>query len=116
MPWIKVHQLKYLLILLFCLETAAPFFAESTFRQAQVTSYISHKAEAGQADLNSILLFSEPGTEERLEHGIFESNSFILEIFSELSKFEPIRVTWFLPQEKFNTQPPLFTLHRVLLI
>lgn len=112
----KSHQLKYLLILLFSFEAVVPAFSEISATHAETSGYAGIKEESNLFDLFSILYICEPGTEERTEKGVLEVNSSFLEIFSSLIKFEPIFITWILPQEKFNSQPPLFTLHRVLLI
>lgn len=116
MRWVKLHQLKYLLILLVCFETTAPAFSDTSVRHAEKTCCIYQNAKASRADLISILFISEPGAEERIEQVTFEHSSFILEIFNDLLKFQSASITWYLPQKKFNTHPPLFTLHRVLLI
>jgi hypothetical protein len=116
MRWAKLNLLKYFLILLFCFESVVPVFSQIPARHLVTQGLAGVKAENNSIDHFSLLFIVEPGTEEQAEKGIVDTRSTFHEIFSELIKFNPALVTWVLPVNKENSQPPLFTLHRVLLI
>lgn len=62
------------------------------------------------------LLCEEVGSEEREgKNNCFLSVSFV-EVYSQLQKFQPIRITWSILKDQFDTKPSLFTLNRALLI
>ncbi|MFN3839434.1 MAG: hypothetical protein ACK4RF_01895, partial [Cyclobacteriaceae bacterium] len=106
----------YLLILLFSFETTAPVFSEISVKHTETTCCISLKAEVKPSDWISLIFLTESGAEERIEKGTLATDSFFLEIFNALIKFKPFRITWPLPEEKFSSQPSLFTRYRTLLI
>ena len=67
-------------------------------------------------DLLNHLICEEVNSEERKDKDdCFISVSFV-EVFNELEKFQSVQIAWLLPKDRFDTQPSLFTLHRVLLI
>lgn len=112
--------LKLFAILIFSFELLAPILLIAKPKQTALNSPLtleySITQQAKPLDLLSQLLFEEVGCEEREgKDGFFLSVSFV-EVYNQLQKFQPIQSTWFLPKDQFDTQPSLFTLHRVLLI
>jgi len=112
--------LKLFAILIFSFELLAPVLlmakSKQTTNDSPATLSCNITEQAKPADLLSQLLFEEVGSEEREgKDGCLLSVCFV-EVYNQLQKFQPIQVTWFLPKDKFDTQPSLFTLHRVLLI
>jgi hypothetical protein len=110
--------LKVFVILLFSFELFAPVIVpvsdtnQDSFSKATVQ-------QAGQTqpfDLFSHFIFEEVSSEEREGKDDFLTGPCFIELFSELQKFESAQITWPLPKEHFDTHPPLFTLHRELLI
>lgn len=118
MPLRYNRVLKLLAILLFSFELLAPAYFVSTANSPEEKNDQHHLTSRSHSfDLLSHLIFEETCSEEEREgkeHAL--TTLFYTEVFSELQKFEPARVNWLLPREKFDTQPALFTLHRVLLI
>jgi hypothetical protein len=70
----------------------------------------------GSFDCLSHLFYEENNGEER-EGKDYDNNFFYyIEIFNDLEKFKSIEITWSIPNERVDSQPSLYTLHRVLLI
>jgi hypothetical protein len=109
---------RILAILLFSFELLAPAVligtpeSNLTFEQGELNINQHHQS----LDFITHLICEEASSEER-EHkdSCFISVSFI-EVFNELEKFRSIQISSLLPKDRFNSQPSLFTLHRVLLI
>lgn len=111
--------LKVFAILLFSFELLLPVAAMAlptgTFTHANHSANTLSE-HTYSTDLLSQLLFEEINNEEREgKENLLISVCFI-EIFSELQKFKPVRLTWQLPRQRFDTQPALFTLHRAFQI
>jgi hypothetical protein len=110
--------LRIFAILLFSLELLAPAVLLGA-PESSLTSEntISHLREQNQPiDLIAHLIFEEVNNEEREGKDDYLISVCFIEVFNELEKFEPAQVTWSLPKDRFDTQPSLYTLHRVLLI
>lgn len=111
-------MLRVFAILLFSFELLAPAVLlgapESNLTSENTLSQISEQNQS--LDLIAHLLFEEVNNEEREGKDDFLISVCFIEVFNELQKFEPIQVTWSLPKDRFDTQPSLYTLHRVLLI
>jgi hypothetical protein len=111
--------LKLFAILIFSIELIVPTLV-AAFEQdhvptaksgAQLTNVIT------SVDFLTTLLCEEASNEEEREG----KDDYVIcvaytEVFSHLQKFEPSRITWTQPKEKFDIQPSLYRLHRVLLI
>jgi hypothetical protein len=110
--------LRIFAILLFSFELLAPAFVlgvpESNLHSQSVKIHISEQNQP--IDLIAHLIFEEVNNEEREGKDDYLISVCFIEVFNELQKFEPIQVTWSLPKDRFDTQPSLYTLHRVLLI
>ncbi len=111
-------MLRVFAILLFSFELLAPAIVlgapESTLTSENT---ITHLREQNQPiDLIAHLIFEEVNNEEREGKDDYLISVCFIEVFNELQKFEPIQVTWSLPIDRFDSQPSLYTLHRVLLI
>lgn len=109
--------LRIFAILLFSFEMLAPELwlgdHESIVTQKS-TTYVSDQNHS--IDLISHLLCEEAGNEEREEKNDYLIDVCFVEVFNELQKFQPVQITWSLPKDRFDIQPSLYTLHRVLLI
>ena len=109
---------RLLAVLVFTFELLAPaLFCHSEIASESINNQKLLVDHSGSLDLLSHLIFEEVSNEESREgkeHGL--TQLWFTELFSVLRKFEPTNVTWTLPRERFDTQPSLFTLHRVLLI
>jgi hypothetical protein len=109
---------RIIAVLVFSFELLAPALFAPSEHACEAMNNQRHLVESGGSlDLLSHLIFEEVNNEESREgkeHGF--TQLWFTEVFSVLQKFEPANVTWPLPKERFNTQPSLFTLHRVLLI
>ncbi len=110
--------LRIFAILLFSFELLAPAVLlgspESNLISEHTTSHFSKQNQP--LDLIAHLIFEEVNNEEREGKDDFLISVCFIEVFNELQKFEPVQVTWSLPKDRFDTQPSLYTLHRVLLI
>jgi len=117
MPFRYNKILKRFAILLFSFEMLAPAILMATPETYYGSNHTNtlNKSERS-IDFLTHLIFEEVNSEEREGKNDFLIGISFIELFSELQKFEPIQVTWSLPKEHFDTHPPLFTLHRVLLI
>jgi hypothetical protein len=112
--------LKLFAILIFSFELLAPFAFIASQKEATEDTPskdgYSIRESIQSVDLLSHLIFEEVGSEEREgKNDCFISVCFV-EVFSELKKFEPVRITWSVPKDQFDTQPSLFKLHRALII
>ena len=67
-------------------------------------------------DLLTHLICEEAGNEEREGKDDYLIDVCFVEVFNILQKFQPIQITWSIPKDRFDVQPSLYTLHRVLLI
>ena len=117
MPFRYSKILRLFAILLFSFEMLAPavlMATPETYPESQQTESLN-KSERS-IDFLTHLIFEEVNSEEREGKNDCLIGISFIELFSELQKFEPIQVTWSLPKEHFDTHPPLFTLHRVILI
>lgn len=111
--------LKLFAILIFSFDLLAPVVLIASPEQARESvSTIGYglSKQAHPIDLLSQLLFEEVGSEEREgKNNCFLSVCFV-EVYSQLQKFQPIRITWSILKDQFDTKPSLFTLNRALLI
>jgi hypothetical protein len=110
--------LRIFAILLFSFEVLSPALLLGTpDNHLFEVNTITHLTEQNQSiDLIAHLIFEEANNEEREDKDDFLISVCFIEVFNELQKFEPIQVTWSLPKDRFDIQPSLYTLHRVLLI
>lgn len=110
--------LRIFAILLFSFELLAPAVLlgtpEGDLHSENTISLYSNQNQP--LDLIAHLIFEEANNEEREDKDDFLISVCFIEVFNELQKFEPIQVTWSLPKDRFDIQPSLYTLHRVLLI
>jgi len=111
-------MLRIFAILLFSFELLAPALWLHNDGSEPATPKLSfHFSEQTQPiDLISHLLFEEVNNEEREGKDDFLIGVCYTEVFNELQKFVPMQINWSLPKDRFNIQPSLYTLHRVLLI
>jgi len=117
MPFRYNKILKLFAILLFSFEMMAPAVLMATPEIHPERQHAKSLNESDRSiDFLTHLIFEEVSSEEREGKDDCLIGISFIELFSELQKFEPIQITWSLPKEHFDTQPPLFTLHRVLLI
>jgi len=111
--------LKLFAILIFSFELLAPvFFISKPMQARESISSIGYtlSEQTLPVDLLTQLLCEEVGSEEREgKNDCFLSVCFV-EVYSQLQKFQPLRITWSLLKDQFDTKPSLFTLNRVLLI
>lgn len=117
MPFRYSKILRLFAVLLFSFEMLAPAVLMAnpeTYPESLYTKTLNKSEQS--IDFLTHLIFEEVNSEEREGKNDSVVGIGFIELFSELQKFEPIQVTWSLPKEHFDTQPPLFTLHRVLLI
>lgn len=110
--------LKLIAILLFSFELLAPaaFSSTENGNSTAITDTTKYSTLSHSLDFLSHLIFEESGSEEEREAKHTLNSLVFTEVFSELQKFEPLNVTWSSPIERFDTQPALFRLHRVLII
>jgi hypothetical protein len=110
--------LRVFAILLFSFELFAPaLLLGAPEHDLNSKNSISQLSEQNPPiDLITHLIFEEINNEEREGKNDFLISVCFIEVFNELQKFEPVQITWSLPKDHFDTQPSLFTLHRVLLI
>ncbi|MBL7871063.1 MAG: hypothetical protein JNM78_05595 [Cyclobacteriaceae bacterium] len=112
--------LKLFAILIFSFELLAPVGLSAsqngTFEDSSLNNRSSVRESTQSVDSLSQLIFEEVGSEEREDKNECLISVCFVEVFSELQKFEPVHIAGSLPKDQFDTQPPLFTLHRVLLI
>jgi len=110
--------LRVLAIFLFSFQLLAPALIlgspESVLAAKNIKIQISEQNQP--ADLITHLIFEEANSEEREGKDDYLISVCFIEVFNELQKFQPVHITWSLPKDRFDTQPSLFTLHRVLLI
>ena len=116
---LKYHKvLRIFAILLFCIEILTLVSSLGTSENHNVTGkgFVNIASNHQTLDLLNHLICEEVSSEEREnKYDCFISVCFV-EVFNELEKFQPVQITWLLPKERFDTQPSLFTLNRVLLI
>jgi len=117
MPFRYNKILRLFAILLFSFEMLAPAVLMATPENYPKSQHAESLNESKRPiDFLTHLIFEEVNNEEREGKNDGLIGLSYIELFSELLKFEPIQVTGSLPKEHFDTHPPLFTLHRVLLI
>jgi len=111
-------MLRVFAILLFSFEMLAPALLmgapESTLTSENTITHLTGQNQP--IDLIAHLIFEEVNNEEREGKDDYLISVCFIEVFNKLQKFEPIHVTWSLPKDRFDTQPSIYTLHRVLLI
>jgi hypothetical protein len=108
--------LKLVAILLFLFELLAPAVFATTQPSSEVKSEgINFTSFSHSFDLFSGLIFEEASEEREGKDHTLTGICFV-EIFSILQKFKPVNTSWLTPHQRFDIQPSLFTLHRVLLI
>lgn len=108
--------LKIVAILLFSLELLAPaVFATSHPSSESKSENTNFESLPHSFDTFSNLIFEEVSEEREGKNHALTGICFI-EIFSTLHKFKSSNFTRLIPHQRFDTQPPLFTLNRVLLI
>jgi hypothetical protein len=110
--------LRILAILLFSLELFAPALAlgapENSFSDECVIHFTTNQTQS--IDLISNLVFEVTNSEEREGKEDCLISVCFVEVFNQLQKFQPLQITWSAPKDRFDIQPSLYTLHRVLLI
>jgi hypothetical protein len=112
----KFVLVKYLVILLFAFELLAPAFLDEALSLLDnFGSSLSLQKATNQIDVLGILFIEESGSAERNEKNGIDT-AHCTETFSALMQFKPCSITWLLPNKKNNSQPSLYTLHRVLRI
>jgi hypothetical protein len=109
--------LRIFAILLFSFEMLAPALwlgeHESSITQKS-TTYFNNQNQP--VDLLTHLICEEASNEEREGKDDYLLGVCFVEVFNELQKFQSVQITWSLPKDRFDIQPSLYTLHRVLLI
>lgn len=111
------RMLRILAILLFTVELFAPSLFASERPVGATTESKKVLAESVQSiDLLAHFLFEENTSETKEGKDDVILSACCFEVFNQLQKFEIARVTWSLPRERFDTQPALYQLHRVLII
>lgn len=99
------------------MELLAPAFARPEVLHASQPDYQAYfTTESAHNNLCSLLFFEEQGSEERESKHTFANACAAIEIFNDLKKFKPVSITRIHPAEQSNSQPLLFTLHRVFRI
>lgn len=110
-------MLRIFAILLFSFELLAPALwlgdHEKNISQKSTTSYSDQHQPI---DLITHIICEEASSEEREGKDDYLIDVCFVEVFNELQKFQPVQITWSLPKDRFDIQPSLYTLHRVLLI
>jgi len=116
---LKYHKvLRIFAILLFCIEilTLVSSLGAGENHNETGKGFVNIASNHQPLDFLNHLICEEASSEEReSKYDCFISVCFV-EVFNELEKFQPVQITWLLPKERFDTQPSLFTLNRVLLI
>jgi len=111
-------MLRIFALVLFSFELLAPATLldapeiNSSAERGIISIAIHHQS----LDFISHLLCEEASSEEREDKNDCLISVCFVEVFNELQKFQPVQIRWLLPKDRFDTQPSLFTLHRVLLI
>lgn len=112
-------MLRIFAILLFSFEMLAPALwlgdHESSITQKS-TTYLSLIDQHHVIDLLTHIICEEASNEEREGKDDYLIDVCFIEVFNELQKFQPVQITWSPPKDRFDIQPSLYTLHRVLLI
>lgn len=112
--------LKLFAILVFSFELLAPAILiaapKESFNDNETKELSSIYESVHSFDLLSHLIFEEINNEEKEGKDDYLISVCFIEVFNELQKFEPILITGSLPKDRFDTQPSLYTLHRVFLI
>jgi hypothetical protein len=109
--------LKYLVILLFSFELLAPSFIASSERQGEERPQnYSFTNYTGTVDYLSALLYEENSSEERESKDSLYPSIYFFDVLNDLEKFKTQSVPRLVEKERFDTQPSLYTLHRVLRI
>ncbi len=117
MPFRYNKALKLFAILLFSFEMLAPAVLITSPETSLDSPNSKRLSESNRTvDLLAHLIFEEVGSEEREGKDDCLIGLNFTEVFNELQKFENTQITWSLPKDRFDTQPSLFKLHRVLLI
>jgi hypothetical protein len=113
----KFSALRSLLVFLFCFQFLASWAATAiTARHhASAVSYNHLSEDTHSTDLILHILCEETSSEERTEK-TSHATIIVFEVFSELSKFESVKVTRRLPHNLFDLSPPKYSLHQVFLI
>ncbi len=103
-------------ILLFSFELLAPsvLIAKAKRIEPDGTSTLGQSNQS--FDFLSHLIFEEVGSEEREGKNDCLMGPCFTEVFNNLQKFQPVHIPWSLTKKRFDTHPPLFALHGVLLI
>ena len=111
-------MLRIFAILLFRFELFAPALWLQNDNNALTSqkSTFQFSEQTQPLDLITHLLFEEANNEEREGKDDFLIDVCYIEVFNVLQKFIPLQVNWSLPKDRFDIQPSLYTLHRVLLI
>jgi len=120
----QCKAMKFLSVLLFLSELLAPavFASVSDVSLAREDSRVMLISTTHQQSLMALALFEESSSEgEREGKGSDEVFAFVdhtccIELFNTLEKFEPVKAEIALIKERFDTHPPLFTLHCVYTI
>jgi len=107
--------LKLVAILLFLFELLAPAVFATTQSSEVKSESANFTSLSHSFDLFSGLIFEEASEEREGKDHTLTGICFV-EIFSSLQKFKPANTAWLTPHQRFDVQPSLFTLHRVLLI
>ncbi|HRJ30353.1 MAG TPA: hypothetical protein PLV21_03085 [Cyclobacteriaceae bacterium] len=109
--------MRSVLVFLFCFELLVSWGA-SAITAGHPSSAIpsSHLSEDLHAtDLIHHIICEETSSEERVEK-TSHASVIVFEVFSELSKFESVKITWRIPHKLFDSSPPKYSLHQVFLI
>lgn len=120
----QCKSMKLLSVLLFLSELLAPalYASVSEISLAKEDNQVMLVSTAHQQSLMALALFEESSSEgEREGKGSDEVFAFIdhtycIELFNTLEKFEPVKAEVTPVKERFDTHPPLFTLHCVYTI
>lgn len=110
-------MLRIFAILLFSFEMLAP-----ALWLGDHVSCITQKSTTCLSDQNqpidliTHIICEEASNEEREGKDDYLIDVCFIEVFNELQKFQPVQITWSPPKDRFDIQPSLYTLHRVLLI
>ena len=109
--------LKHFIILLFSFELLAPAFMTGPLTQHfDKSSDAQYSQHIGSLDNLTAFLFEESNSEEREGKDYDVEFLFVADTFNELEKFVQTSICRSYVQERINSQPSLYTLHRVLRI
>lgn len=86
---------------------------EESAEQSARTQLVFHE---GTIDYLAVLLFEENNNEEREDKDFDIEFLFLSDTFSQLAKFQNTSTKKFTVQVRFDSQPSLYTLNRVLRI